>query len=185
MSLRRVLVTGGRGFIGSHLVELLARNRLTIVSLDTKPASDERIDGVVAAVGDVRDRQIMSEVLSSGDCDCIFDLASLTDVGLASAEYRRNVEQTMAMVEYCQRYKIRKYIFFSTQLVFRAAGVLPNSDDDYDPTDFYGEAKVQSEILIRNSLPSEQCLILRPAYIWGPGHDRFRDGLLYRLLRGQ
>jgi len=185
LSLRRVLVTGGRGFIGSHLVQLLARHRLTVVSLDTKPASGNRVDGVVAAVGDLRDHEIMSEVHSSGDCDCIFDLASLTDVGLGSAEYRRNVEQTTAMIEYCQRFKIRKYVFFSTQFVFRTAGVLPSSDDDYDPTDFYGESKVQSEILIRNSLPSEQFLILRPTYIWGPGLDRFRDGLLYRLLRGQ
>jgi nucleoside-diphosphate-sugar epimerase len=76
-------------------------------------------------------------------------------------------------------------VFYSTQFVFRVAGVLPSSDHDYNPFDFYGESKVQSEILIKNSLPSEQFLILRPTYIWGPGLDRFRDGLLYRLLRGQ
>jgi nucleoside-diphosphate-sugar epimerase len=185
LSLGRVLVTGGRGFIGTHLVQLLARKRLTVVSLDTRPTSGKIGEGVVAVIGDLRDRTVMSDVFATGGFDCIFDLASLTDIGLGAAEYRRNVEQTAAMIEYCSRYHINKYVFYSTQFVFRAAGALPSSDTDYAPCDAYGESKVNCEILIRNSLPSNQFLILRPTYIWGPGLERFRDGFLYRLQRGQ
>jgi nucleoside-diphosphate-sugar epimerase len=184
LSLRRVLVTGGRGFIGLHLVEMLARNHVAVVSVDTKPTRGETADGVVQIVGDVRDRGLMSDCFAGG-CDCVFDLAALADIGLSAAEYQRNVEQTKAMVEYCLEFSIDKYIFYSTQFVFRRPGALPTSDTDYAPSEAYGESKVESEILITKSFPADRFLILRPSYIWGPGLDRFRDGLLYRLLRGQ
>jgi nucleoside-diphosphate-sugar epimerase len=79
---------------------------------------------------------------------------------------------------------VPKYIYYSTQFVFRKPGALPVSVNDYAPADAYGESKVKAEELIRKLLPSSRYLILRPTYIWGPGLPRFRDGLLYRLLKG-
>jgi nucleoside-diphosphate-sugar epimerase len=184
LSLRRVLVTGGRGFIGLHLVEMLARNHIFVVSVDTRATLGETADGVVQIAGDLRDRRLMRDCFAGG-CDCVFDLAAVADIRLGAAEYQRNIEQTKAMVEYCLEFSIKQYIFYSTQFVFRRPGVLPISDTDYEPSDAYGESKAKSEIFITKSLPADRFLILRPTYIWGPGLDRFRDGLLYRLLRAQ
>jgi hypothetical protein len=44
---------------------------------------------------------------------------------------------------------------------------------------------MQSEELIKSRLSPDKFLIMRPTYIWGPGCERFRDGLLYRLLKEQ
>ena len=180
----RVIVTGGRGFIGAHLVALLASDNFEVVSVDTAPNVNKKVDKVLDVVGDVRDPAVMNAVFASGKCDCIFDLASLADTGLKSSEYTRNIEQARAMVEYCLQYSVAKYVYYSTQFVFRKPGVIPISENDYAPADGYGESKVKAEELIKKFLPSSRFLILRPTYIWGPGLARFRDGLLYRLLKG-
>jgi nucleoside-diphosphate-sugar epimerase len=178
------MVTGGCGFIGAHLVELLANNNLEVISIDHRERAVKTADTIRDVVGDVRDRRLMSEIFSAGELDWIFDLAAVSTIGLKSSEYRRNVEQTHAMVEYCIKYDVPKYIYYSTQSVFRKPGRIPLSDVDYAPIDAYGEAKVKSEELIHSLLPRNKFLILRPTYIWGPGHTGFRNGLLWRLLKG-
>jgi UDP-glucose 4-epimerase len=179
------MVTGGRGFIGTHLVELLANNNLTVVSIDIKNRTGKPAPGVVDVIGDLRDHTLMRDVFAGRRFDCIFDLASLTTMSLSTSSYRSNVEQTQAMVGYCLKYDIRKYIYYSTQFVYRKRDCFPKTDDDYAPVDAYGESKVKSEELVKASLPRDKFLVLRPTYIWGPGLERFRDGLLYRLLKAQ
>ena len=178
------MVTGGCGFIGAHLAELLANNNLEVISIDHKERATKTVDTIRDVVGDVRDRTFMREIFSTGEFDCIFDLAAVSTIGLKSSEYKGNVEQTHAMIEYCLKYNARKYVYYSTQSVFRKPGCIPSSDFDYAPIDSYGEAKVKSEKLIHSLLPRNKFLILRPTYIWGPGHTGFRNGLLYRLLKG-
>jgi nucleoside-diphosphate-sugar epimerase len=177
------MVTGGCGFIGAHLVELLSNNNLEVISIDHRERAVKTADTIKDVVGDVRDRTLMSEIFSTGDFDCLFDLAAVSTIGLKSSEYRHNIEQTHAMTEYCLKYNLN-YIYYSTQSVFRKPGCTPSSDVDYLPIDAYGEAKVKSEELIHSLLPRNKFLILRPTYIWGPEHTGFRNGLLYRLLRG-
>ncbi|HEX6694832.1 MAG TPA: NAD(P)-dependent oxidoreductase [Longimicrobiales bacterium] len=180
-----MLVTGGRGFIGTHLVEQLASAGCEVVSLDTAAHATGESAGVTEIVGDVRDTGVMETLVRRHGIDMIFDLASYTEVGLPRAAYERNVAATRSMVEVVRATGVRKYVFFSTQFVFRRPDRMPVDDDEYWPVDNYGASKVLSEEAIRASLPPEQYLIVRPAYVWGPGLSRFRDGLLYRLARGQ
>lgn len=183
---KRFLVTGARGFIGTHLVDALARSGSVVTAVDTAPLK-KNIGGtnITHVVGDVRDREKMQEIFGESRFDCVFDLASFAEVGHPGRSYQRNIEQTRAMIDYCQSYQIEKYLFFSSQFVFRKPGLLPASEQDFAPVDAYGESKMQSEILVRESLPLDRWIILRPTYIWGPGLARFRDGLLYRLIKGQ
>jgi GlcNAc-P-P-Und epimerase len=141
--------------------------------------------GVTQVNADIRDRDFMNELFAKYNFRCVFDLASYTVVGLSAKDYQRNVENTEAMIDMVTRYKTSKYMFYSTQFVYRKNNSLPKTEEDYAPADAYGESKVQSEKLIRDSLPRDQWLILRPSYVWGPGLERFRDGLLYRLAKKQ
>ncbi|HEX6694349.1 MAG TPA: NAD(P)-dependent oxidoreductase [Longimicrobiales bacterium] len=182
---KTVLVTGGRGFIGAHLVERLASTRCSVVSLDTAPVNTADIDGVTQVVADVRELRTIDSIVRRHRIETIYDLASHTAVGLPATAYERNVAATRSMVDIVRVNNIRKYIFFSTQFVFRKPDQMPASDEDYWPIENYGVSKVASEEVIRASLPEARYLILRPTYIWGPGLNRFRDGLLYRLAKGQ
>lgn len=181
-----VLVTGGRGFIGTHLVRLLSRQRRDVISVDIADVPFRHGEGGVhQIVADVRDSATIAELLKSHHVDTIYDLASFTEVGLTAAAYRRNIEQTRSMVGCVREAATRRYVFFSTQFVYRKPGCLPASDEDYAPSEEYGASKVMSEKFIKESLPKSQWVIVRPSYIWGPGLARFRDGLLYRLAKGQ
>ena len=159
------MVTGGCGFIGAHLVELLSNKNQKVISIDHRERAVKTADTIRDVVGDVRDRTLMREIFSTGEFDCIFDLAAVSTIGLKSSEYGRNVEQTHAMVEYCIKYGVPKYIYYSTQSVFRKPGCIPSSDIDYVPIDHYGEAKVKSEKLVHSLLPRNKFLILRPTYV--------------------
>jgi nucleoside-diphosphate-sugar epimerase len=184
---RAILVTGGRGFIGRRLVRHLVESQgEAVLSVDVLPAgrADEgarRIDIEL----DICDRDRLRQVFAHFNISAVYDLASITKVKLAKSEYLPNTQMTQSMIECILRFNVAKYVFFSTQLVFRKEETLPANDQDYYPIDAYGESKIQSEQLIRSSLPEGRRLILRPTYIWGEENRRFRDGFLYRLAKGQ
>jgi nucleoside-diphosphate-sugar epimerase len=184
---KAVLITGGRGFIGRQLVRCLVESQgAAVISIDLRPI--EQTEGDIRRTEveiNVRDRDSLHGEFSRFEISTVFDLASITEVNLPKSEYVPNLEMTQAMVECVLKFNVDKYVFYSTQLVFRKEGALPTSDHDYHPIDDYGESKIQSERWIRNNLPVDRRLILRPTYIWGEGHRRFRDGFLYRLAKGQ
>jgi nucleoside-diphosphate-sugar epimerase len=184
---KAVLVTGGRGFIGRQLVRYLVESQgAAVISIDVRPIEQPEGDTRRTEVEiDVRDRDNLHDVFSQFEISTVFDLASITEVKLPKSEYVPNLEMTQAMVDCVLKFNVERYVFYSTQFVFRKEGALPANDQDYYPVDNYGESKIQSERWIRNNLPEDRWLILRPTYIWGEGHRRFRDGFLYRLARGQ
>jgi nucleoside-diphosphate-sugar epimerase len=184
---KAILVTGGRGFIGRRLVQKLVESQGDLVlSADLLPAV--RTDGNTRRIDieiDIRDSDKLRDVFKHFNISTVFDLASITEVNLARSDYVPNIEMTRSMVECVLQYDVEKYVFYSTQLVFRKEGVLPSSDRDFYPIDAYGESKIQSEQWIRSTLPESRWLILRPTYIWGEENRRFRDGFLYRLAKRQ
>lgn len=180
---RTVLVTGGRGFIGSYLVKKLVREGLKVVSLDLVPAWDENEPLLTEVEVDLRDTGELRKVFEAYTFDCIYDLASFTEVGLSYGSYRRNVDATESIISVLADYPDCKYIFYSTQFVHRRPGLLPATDEEYHPIEPYGASKVESEKVIRSRLPLSQFLILRPTYIWGAGLERFKAGLIKNLLK--
>jgi nucleoside-diphosphate-sugar epimerase len=167
-------------------VRLLSQQGRDVVSVDVAGIRNcDRAETVREVTADVRDGAVIADLLRSYRVDTVYDLASFTNAGLSAAAYRRNIDQTRSMVSCIKESAVRRYVFFSTQFVFRKPGCLPATDDDYAPNEEYGASKVVSEKLIKEGLLPQQWLIVRPSYIWGPGLTRFRDGLMYRLAKGQ
>lgn len=151
--MKRALVTGGSGYIGSHLVRALRRNGWYVTSFDlTAPFPTHSANSVV--VGDLKNKDDMEYVGGHG-FDVIFHLAAFIDVEESQKDRARywenNVGGTYNLVEAFPNTPI---IFSSTAAVYKSQNRPISETDETGPVSFYGLTKLAAENLVktRNSV---------------------------------
>jgi UDP-glucuronate 4-epimerase len=142
----KILVTGGAGFIGSHLVErLLARGDEPLV-LDNfndfydpaiKRANVERFPSVRVVVGDIRDRELVDALFDESKFDAVVHLAAMAGVRPSVQDpllYEDvNVRGTMVLLEALRRHPRTRFVFASSSSVYGARDRSPFKEDDDIP----------------------------------------------------
>jgi len=178
-----VLVTGGSGFIGRHLLELLMLRGYRVVNLDVRPPR------VASHVRDwtscsILDKSAMASVVAKEKPDIVVHLAAVTAMdGASMDDYRVNTEGTANVIEAVRRSQsIQRLIVASTQHVREPGSGIPRDDTDYAPLMLYGRSKVAAEIATRTADLNCAWTIIRPTTVWGPGHTGLADGL-WRLMK--
>ena len=154
-----VLITGGAGFIGSHLADrLLARgHRVTVYdNLSTgfvEFLRDARRQPRFTLIeGDLLDEAALAKALSG--CDLVFHLAANADVRFGTAQPRRDLEQntiaTFNLLEAMRANGVRRIAFASTGSIYGETSVVPTPEDAPFPvqTSLYGASKLAGEGLI-------------------------------------
>jgi UDP-glucuronate 4-epimerase len=159
----KVLITGGAGFIGSHLAERLLGEGHEVAILDDlnnyydpalKRANLEiaRRRGAVEFVeGDIRDFALVSEVIGGGRPDCIVHLAARAGVRPSLEEpllYEQvNVGGTTALLEAARRAGVPKFVFASSSSIYGIANRVPFSEEDLLnlPISPYAATKIAGE----------------------------------------
>ena len=146
--LGRVLVTGGAGYIGSHLVALLAARGADVVVLDNLSTGHRAAvpGGVGLVVAELSDDAAVDAVLADGPWDAVFHFAALIEVGASMREpFRYLLDNAMLgtrLIAACVRHGVRRFVLSSTAAVFGAAAVSPIEEDaPIDPGSPYGESK--------------------------------------------
>ena len=157
---KRVLVTGGAGFIGSHIVDLLCKEDCAeIVAIDnmvrgrSANLAQALAHGPVRLVeGDIRDGRLMASLVKS--TDIVFHQAALR-ITHCAAEPRLAMEvmvqSTFDLLELCVQHKIEKVIAASSASVYGMADEFPTTErqNPYDNRTLYGAAKAFNEGLLR------------------------------------
>jgi nucleoside-diphosphate-sugar epimerase len=166
---KRVLVTGGSGFMGTNLIDSLTGTGASVLNIDigTPRRHDHRS---VWRQLDLTHREDLVSVMSEFRPTHVYHLAARTDLGSDDVlEYPQNTLGTKHMVGACAEVaSVRRVVFASSRLVCRI-GYQPLFDDDYCPTTAYGESKVQGEKIVRSHLKLPfDWVIVRPTSIWGP-----------------
>ena len=182
----KVLVTGGSGFIGTTVVEVLSRDGNTILNYSLHAPLDSAQIQYWRA-GDILDSAAIAKTFREFQPDRVLHLAARAECDettTVEAGYRVNTVGTQNVLEAIRvTPSVERTIITSTQFVC-APGRLPKNDTDYFPETVYGESKVITEKLTREAGLPGVWTIVRPTNIWGPWHMRYRREFWRVLERG-
>jgi UDP-glucose 4-epimerase len=197
--MRRVLLTGGAGFIGTNLIRLLLTEHVeNVVVLDNFSSGYRRnIDGLAVRVieGDVRDVDAVGEAMRG--CDTVFHLAA--SVGNARSianpleDSAVNVLGTVTVLEAARHHGVEKLVYSSSAGIFGELKQLPiHEAHPADPDTPYGCSKLAGEKLCLSyaRLYSISCVCLRYFNVYGPlqRYDAYGNVIpifAHLLLHGQ
>ena len=183
----KVLVTGGTGFTGSHLVRRLLEKGNEVVCLDNQPglfADDLSGLGADIVLGSVTDREVVRRAAEGAEV--VHHLAAaFRQVNVPKSVYREvNVHGTRTVLEAAREAGVRRVVYCSTQGVHGHVEDPPGDEDSpIAPEDYYQETKYEGELVCRRMMAEGMDIsIVRPTAIYGPG-DPGRFLILYRMAK--
>jgi nucleoside-diphosphate-sugar epimerase len=185
----RLLVTGGTGFIGSHLAEEARRRGASVVVLGLTDRPEERANadllarqGVEIVAGSITDPELCGRAMHGATH--VFHLAVAMREGGKADEFFEaiNLDGTRRLLEVAGQGGVERFVYCSTIGIYghRAPGVTSETSP-LRPGNIYERTKVAAERLVGELAPSAGVpfTILRPADVYGP-----RDQRLLKLFKG-
>ena len=163
--MKNYLVTGGAGFIGSHLIDTLlseGNNVITIDNFDNFYSRDVKLKNISNALtfdtfqlveGDIRDRKLLDDLFSNNYFDVVVHLAAKAGVRPSIEDpegyYDVNINGTLNILEAMKAYDIKKMIFASSSSVYGNNEKVPFSESDVVdyPISPYAATKKSGELL--------------------------------------
>lgn len=167
-SIKRIIVTGGSGFLGRHLLRALVKAGYQVKNIDLRVNAE--FDTVIA---DVRDKDKMLEEIK--DADLVFHLASLIEAGESVKEPQKyidyNLDGTLNILEAMRINGINAMAFSSSAAVYGEPVRVPIQEDDRTmPINPYGMTKLAMEALLSSYVNSHGMtgIALRYFNLYGP-----------------
>jgi len=142
------LVTGGAGYVGSHLVAALAEQGARVTVIDNLSTGHQAALPQAAAFihGDLSDRAMLDSVFAARRFDAVFHFAALSQVGESMRMPMRylfdNAANGIALIDACVRHGVGRFVLSSTAALFNVAGDAPIPETaPIDPQSAYGDSK--------------------------------------------
>jgi GlcNAc-P-P-Und epimerase len=186
MRQRRLLITGGSGFIGANLIREIDRwGGYEVLNLDVAPPKFASKSATYRRC-DLLDRQAVEQSFAEVQPTHVVNFAGRTDMfGATVDDYAANHLGTKNVIGAIQQTpSVENVVFTSSQYVV-GPGRLPDGDEDYRPHTIYGQSKVETEKAIRRANLSIPWTIIRPTNIWGRWHPRYPSEFWRVLKQGR
>ena len=186
----KILVTGGAGFIGSHLTEELVNHGHTVVVLDD--LSGGFVDNVVAGAnlvqGSITDVELVNRLFAQEQFEYVYHLAAYAAEGLSHFikrfNYTNNLIGSVNLINAAVNHGVKCFVFTSSIAVYGASPELPMTEKTIPhPEDPYGIAKlaVEQELGVCKQMFGLDYIIFRPHNVYG---ERQNIGDKYRNVVG-
>ena len=151
----KILVAGGAGYIGSHMVAQLLRSGYEPLVADSLVTGHkESVKGAPLLIGDLRDRKFLRDIFSSYEIDAVIDFAAFSLVGESTVNplkyYGNNVVGAIEMLDAMREFDVKKIVFSSTAATYGEQEEMPILETATTlPTNPYGETKLAIERMLK------------------------------------
>lgn len=161
----KILVTGACGFVGSHLIDLLLKNNVSVIAVDmvVKPGLAER-ENVKAIQCNLDNVDDLPELIVDRDIDCCIHLAWQGANGPARADYEvqlNNIRRTLRLCEILPKLNIKRFVGIGTLAEKDTSNYIPNDGATPNAVAQYGVAKMSAQFMSKII-----CTQLRIDHIW-------------------
>jgi 2-alkyl-3-oxoalkanoate reductase len=184
---KKVLVTGGGGFLGSAIVTRLVERKYHVRSFSRNPYPELSSMGIEQIQGDIRNKTAIEHALRG--VDLVFHTAAKAGIwGDYSDYYRTNVTGSQNVIAGCKKHHISRLIYTSSpSVVFNGSDMKGvNESVPYPATypAYYPQTKaIAEQYVIKAAGQGVMTIILRPHLIWGPGDKHFVPRIIARANR--
>lgn len=152
----KILVVGGAGYIGSHMVKQLANAGNDVITLDNLSYGyRDAVKYGEFVEGDLGDDKVLDAVFKSGDIDAVMHFAGFIQVGESvvkpSMYYHNNVANTFTLLDAMLRHDVKNFIFSSTAAIFGEPDYTPiDEKHKKQPINPYGHSKLMIEQVLED-----------------------------------
>lgn len=153
---KNILVTGGAGFIGSHVVKMLHNHGYNPIVLDNLSKGNEKaVTRGTFILGDLADKNLLQQLFSKYQFQAVMHFAAFIDVGESvlypAKYYENNVKNTFNLLETMRSHDVKIFIFSSTAAIFGIPIHIPISENHpCNPINPYGQTKLIVETHLRD-----------------------------------
>jgi UDP-glucose-4-epimerase GalE len=175
--MKKILVTGGAGYIGSHVVRRLAAKGFIPVIYDNLSGGfRDFVSDFEIIVGDIGDYDKVTEAIRSHSIECVMNFASFIAVGESCQNplkyYENNVSQTITLLKAMIDCGVKKYIFSSTAAVYGNPEEVPITENSpLKPESPYGRTKLMVEQVLADLERSDDFRYIALRYFNVAGAD--------------
>ena len=152
---QNILVTGGAGYIGSHIVELLVKTKVNIIIVDNLITGHKKLINKKAIFinKDIKNKVALTKIINDYKINSIIHLAGSLNVSEAEKNkkkyYKNNVEGTLNLVKCCKNSNVTSIIFSSSCSIYGNVKGSVNEKKKPNPQGYYALTKYKAEEIIK------------------------------------